>query len=279
MISPPKIFEFHDVRAYLKKYLEFLKEKNPRYSHRALAQSLGMNSSTLLRILGGERNITQKTLPQFITQFKLSRQESEYFELLVLLEQSKDPQTQWILRDRINQTRKTKFTTVESSQYLYYQDWYHAVIREYISLNPCTKDSYKKIAKSLKPKISAPQAKSSLQLLEDLNLIEINPHGFYQQTNATLTTGDKWTGLAIHNFQKQMSRLSEEALDSFEKSQRDISTITMGLSTQGLERMKLKLKEVRKELIQISLDDEGQDKVFQLNFHLFPVAEIDEDPA
>jgi uncharacterized protein (TIGR02147 family) len=274
-----RIFDFYDFRSFLKNELEFRKTLNPQYSFRSFALSMGINPSTLLRVMSRERNISSKTLPLFVKQLKLNQRESEYFELLVLFDQTPDPKPKLLIQEQINQFRKSRLTKAQPSQYEFYDKWYHTVIREYIALSPCTRNSYKDIAKKLSPVVTAPLVKASLTLLERLKLIEINSLGFYFQTSQTLTTGDDWTGTTIHSFQKQMSALGEASLDNFRKSERDISTVTMSLSETGFERMKAKLNAVRKELIQMALEDEGQNKVYQLNYQLFPLTQPIENEA
>lgn len=274
-----RIFDFYDFRSFLKNELEYRKGINPAYSYRSFALSMGINPSNLLRVMSRERNISPKTLPLFVKHLKLNQAESEYFELLVLFDQTPDLKTKALIQEQIRQFRKSRLTKTQPSQYEFYEKWYHTVIREYISLVPCTRDSYKEIAKNLTPVVTAPLVKASLELLEKLNLIETNSLGYFRQTSVTLTTGDDWTGAAIHAFQKQMSALGEAALDQYRKSERDISTITMSLSNAGLAKMKSKLSAVRKELIQIALEDEGQNKIYQLNYQLFPLTQEIEKEA
>jgi uncharacterized protein (TIGR02147 family) len=66
--------------------------------------------------------------------------------------------------------------------------------------------------------------------------------------------------------------LAQEALYSVPKTHRDISTLTLSISKQGLQRMKEKIKEFRRELLEIAKADEHADRVYQLNLQLFPLS-------
>ena len=100
MKHKPKIFDTHDYREFLKNQLEYWKSINPQYSFRAFAEKMGINSLTLLRIMDGKRNFTARTLPLFVKHLKLNQREIEYFELLVLFNQTQDTKTKLILREQ-----------------------------------------------------------------------------------------------------------------------------------------------------------------------------------
>ena len=69
--------------------------------------------------------------------------------------------------------------------------------------------------------------------------------------------------------------LAREALYSVPKTHRDISTLTLSISEQGLQHIKEKIKDCRRELLEIAKADENADRVYQLNLQLFPLSAFD----
>lgn len=68
--------------------------------------------------------------------------------------------------------------------------------------------------------------------------------------------------------------MSSEALDRTSKSERDISSLTLPMNSKTLPILKDKLRDLRQELLAMSLDSIEPNVIFQLNLQLFPVGGI-----
>src|SRR5262249_16523127 len=67
--------------------------------------------------------------------------------------------------------------------------------------------------------------------------------------------------------------LAAQALETAHDSERHHGTMTMALSEDHLARIKARLREVEQELALLASDAGGpQDRVYQLQFQLFPVS-------
>jgi len=77
--------------------------------------------------------------------------------------------------------------------------------------------------------------------------------------------------LNIINYHKQVSRLAEGAHDISAKEERDISALTLGISEEDFQRIKARIQAFRKEIMDIAMASSEPDRVYQLNFQLFPV--------
>jgi hypothetical protein len=66
--------------------------------------------------------------------------------------------------------------------------------------------------------------------LEKLGLVAKNPDGYYEHTDAMISTGDEWKSLAIQNFQIEAADLAKHAIQNIPKLDRDISTLTLSIS-------------------------------------------------
>ncbi|MCP4709584.1 MAG: TIGR02147 family protein, partial [Planctomycetes bacterium] len=66
-----------------------------------------------------------------------------------------------------------------------------------------------------------------------------------------------------------------DALSNVESMKRDISCLIVGLSQRGFETVKSKIQKFRKELADIVDKDERAEKVYHLNFQLFPTSNSD----
>lgn len=84
------IFSFNDYRSFLLAYAHVMKEKNPRWSFGAWARRLELKTtSSLTKILQGDRNPGAEITDKFVKYFRFSEQETEYFRDLIRLEKIK----------------------------------------------------------------------------------------------------------------------------------------------------------------------------------------------
>ena len=116
------------------------------------------------------------------------------------------------------------------------------------------------------------QAQKALKLLLRLGLIRKDKSGRYELTEKFVTTGEEWKSLAIQNIQREFLRLGLEALDRFTRDDRDISMLTLSASKETIEAIGDRLRDVRKEIMDMVSADEKTDGVFQVNFQVFPLS-------
>ncbi len=126
------------------------------------------------------------------------------------------------------------------------------------------------------PRISTrpPPARASVMLLEKFGLIKKTPGGGFRQTDSLISTGDEVRSLAVQRFQKENMVLASEAIDRHPRETRDISTLTCGISKKGFERLKSEIQDFRKKLASIIEADKAVDRVYQVNFQLFPLSKL-----
>jgi len=87
-----------------------------------------------------------------------------------------------------------------------------------------------------------------------------------------MTTGETWQGVAIHGFQKTAARMAMNALDSFQKPERDFSTLTISLSPGSFTAARDILKKARHEILALDEKETDPRSVYQLNLQLFPLS-------
>jgi uncharacterized protein (TIGR02147 family) len=101
-------------------------------------------------------------------------------------------------------------------------------------------------------------------------MLQLCDDGVYRPVNAFVTTGNRWHSVAIHDFQKETIKLSEQALDIHPKGMRDISTLTVALSLKDLPEIRERIKLLRQSVLSLENDNEP-DTVFQINIQVIPV--------
>ncbi len=271
------IFCYQDYRRYLQDFYTECNLRNPKFSLRAFAAKLELNVSNIVRIINGERNLSVSSLERIINYLKLREREAEYFTLIVKYNQSKNNSEKQTLYEQVLLFRKTRLRNLGQEHDEYFSNWHNVALRELLNVltTPATS---KQLSAMLIPSPKPNEIRKSLNLLQKLGLINKNSDGTFSLTEQMLSTPNEWTGTAIHLFQIAMAELGKQALDRFPKNQRDISTLTLSLSEEGLVKIKDILKKARGEILEIANADKKPDRICQLNFQFFPLSTVQKEP-
>lgn len=254
-----------------------MRKNSPKgYSFRAMSRQLGFASPNYLKlVIDGQRNIGKRVVQQIANGLGLDNLESEYFEYMILLERSKtDIDRNW-LYSQIARLRSGKVVSAnESNHYAFYENWYNPIVRELVLGKNAESINYSEIAELVSPSISEDEAQKSIELLTEKGLIEVDAegnfcHGYPEMSAETESNAD-----AVKKYHSDMIDFGKAAIDGFKREEREISSVTMRVSEEGYQKVQKRIKEFREEIIHIILEDEGTDRVSQLNFQLFPVSGV-----
>ena len=266
------VYDYFDYRKFINDSYKARKAEDSRFSYRYIGSKVGFTSAGFFtKILQGKTNISMKTALAFCSLFKLTKQETHYFETLVQFNQSGTHESRRFFFERLLSLKQSVGRDLVPEQYELFSNWYTVVIREMINYFPLT-DNFRELAGAIIPSIKESEAKKAVILLSKLGLITKNPDGFYEQTDRLLTTGSEWTSLAIDKFQIDTAVLAGEAISTLPKEQRDISTCTLSISEKTFEAIRERTKQFRKELLELARADSVADRTYHLNVHLFPVS-------
>jgi len=267
------IFEYDNYRAYLGDLYKLYKETKPHFSYRYFSQKAGFRSPNFLKlVIEGKRNLSAESIEKFTNALKLGKKETEFFRVLVYLNQARTVGEKKIYAEQLMQFRPFRYIhPLRQDQYRYYADWHNIAVRELTMLPEFSEDPAW-IARRLVPPISPQQAQKALDLLLQLGLLKRDESGRLVQADAFISTGDEVTSTSVANYHRTMIRMGAEAMDRFAGPDRDISSVTMTLSEKNFQEIKTLIQRFRKELLAIADQDQSPEGVYQVNFQLFPLA-------
>lgn len=266
------LFEYDNYRVYLKDLYNELKGATRHFSYRYFSKMAGFRSPNFLKlVMDGNRNLSADGIEKFSRALRHNKEESIFFRNLVLLNQAVTLEERKFYAEQLIRSRfYKKVHPLKKAQYHYYTNWYFIPIRELVALKDFREDP-EWIAHRLSPPITAHEAKQALVELEQLGLIKRNDAGTLVQTDTFVSTGDEVTSTSVAHFHKEMIQKGAEAIDRFDIKDRDISSVTLGLSRQGASQVKDLVSRFRKELMVIAKQEEELEGVYQVNFQLFPL--------
>ena len=267
------IFSYIDYRAFLKDYYEEQKKNTRFFSYRYFAKKAGINSPNFLKqIIESKRNLTDITIKKFITALNLNEKEANFFRHLVLFNQAKTAQEKQehyaVMLSMMHTIKEQKLT---AEQHEYYNKWYVSVIRELICLYEF-KDNYKEIAAALSPPISSREVRFAVKVLLKLKMIEKLPNGTYRQTTSAIISNSEVARMAVRNFNREMLKKAELALDNTPVAERQIYGVTIGLSKAGYDVLVSEMAAFRDRIVAITNNDKYSSRVYQMHPQFFPLS-------
>lgn len=273
----PNIFNYEDYRSFLRDYYTEMKNKMPAFSYKYLAGKAGIaNKGFLFNILNGKKDLCKPYIFRIANILKLNKQETEYFEILIALSQANTPEEQHHYYERLIDLKGDGLAgaqVIRKDQYEFYARWWHAAIRSVIDIKGFDGD-YKNLAKQLHPEITIRQAKQSVALLLKLGLILKNSKHEYRVADKLISTGKEPPASGVLNFHLDTLDLAKQAIKELPKPIRNISGLTLGISEEGYNTLCDEIRNFRKRILQLAKNSRDADRVYQLNFHFFPMSAI-----
>lgn len=275
MTIRPLIFEYLNYRLYLKDLFRFKKTEKAGFSFRAFSRLAGLKSSNFLKlVIDGKRNLSGEAIHKFAKGFRLSGEESQFFESLVQFEQSSNAEEKNFYYDRILKSRSyNDVRLLEAHQYAYFSNWHFVAIRELVTIKDFQEDP-SWINKRLGTRLHAEEVKKAIHILLTLGLLTRDEKGKLTQTVEKITTSPEMGMLALINFHREMLRKASESLEKHWSSQRDISALTVAVSKKQYEKIRERLNQVRREIHAMTEEGDNKEVIYQVNLQLFPLSEV-----
>lgn len=249
-----------DFRSYLRSELVRRTKQNPKYSLRAFARSLQVQSGFLSKILLGQRRVTEATIQKFGAKLGLSPKEIEAFL------QNSDSAT-------VSATAENQdFKQIAYDHFQIISDWYHFAILELAAVQNF-EPTAKWISKVLG--ISLVEAQDAIDRLIRLDYIRVKPKGSWELREGFSTTlGTELSASALRKMQKQILEMAILALDNVPVEKRDQTAMTMAIDTSLIPQAKEKITKFRRELCSFLESGKKKDGVYQLSVSLYPVTQF-----
>lgn len=248
-----------DFRRLLQSELVKRTKNNPRYSLRAFARHLEVQSGFLSNLLNGKRSLTSATIRRFGKKLGLSSQQISIYEE----------------KNNASREHSISYQQISLDYFTMISDWYHFAILELMTVKGFQSNV---LWISRKLGISAAEAQLAIDRLMRLGYIQINKKGNWSPSEGhTTTLGTKDTTEALRKMQKQILEKAITALQTVSPSLRDQSGMTMAISMSRLPQAKEKIKKFRRELCQYLEGGKTKEAVYQLSVSLYPLSQENED--
>jgi uncharacterized protein (TIGR02147 family) len=266
------VFQFLDAREFLKQAYLVRKSEDPAFSQRYLAQALGGTSSSLFRqLLAGKSRLTGARVLKLARLFRLSKPETAYFENLVAYTEAEGEEEKRHAFEKLKAGDPSgRHALLAASQLEYLSKWQYAAVRELLAIHDFRGD-YAGLGQLLDPALSEAEARNAVELLSRLKLIRKNAQGGYEPTDRVVLSGPKASPEAVRPLLIGHLDLARRALEELPASVRPFSNATLSVSEATVRLIHEKFLAFRREAFDLATRDEKADRLYQMNFQLFPL--------
>ena len=273
------IYDYSDYRKFLQEFYELEKSLDPSFSYRVFAAAVGMDASLLLKILQGKRHISPKCIDVFVNFFHFKDAKAEYFREMIAYGKAKNDKDVRSHFETLQKMRPAACRELDEARYRYFQQWYYPMVRSALDVfNYRGTQDAAALGECCIPKLSASQVENAVDALLQLGLAHARNDGRVVPTEAHLKTKEHWLSACISDYQSSIAELAGKSIQNTPKEKRDISTLTMALDSQQIDKIREILAKTRKAIVNVvnAMPPQICDSVYQLNFQLFPMMKKEE---
>ena len=218
-----------DLKTYLQEELVLRCNRNPSYSLRSFAKAIGVSPSFLSKLLNGQRRITEEVFQKIVTNLNLEPDVRNAF----MGEEAKSSELEMAFRD------------LQLEYFKIISDWYHYALIELTNL-----DGFKNSPEWISSKlgITINQAKSAIDRLLNLDLLEMKDGKLRPTSGGNTTTKNDFTDLAFKKMQDDLLKKAISSLWDEDLSKRDHTSISMAINPDDIPEVKKRLTKMRRDL-------------------------------
>lgn len=268
------IYNYFHYRDYLQAVYDWRKSHENGFSHRSFSNDAGITSPNYLhRVLKGERTLSEEYCEKFCTALRLQGNEKSYFLALVKFNNESDvTQKEVMLRNLLSLRYRQGIHRINDKKLQFFNKWYYPLIRE-LAVILDFKNDYNLLARNCIPRITAQQAQNAVAYLVKNGFLRTDENGTMLRTDPIMSSGNEVSSKILRNYHKQTLTQSIESLDSIDKGNRDVSSLTLSVSRKTFNEMKKEIADFRKRLLQMAKHDENPEIVCLAGFQLIPRSE------
>jgi|GEM_PF-6488993 len=165
------VFAYSSYRKFLADYLKEQRAFSPTFNQAKLAKKLGVGASTLKMIQTGARNLTVHHIHSFAGGMGLSPKEHDFFEALVLFEQSDSAAERRYYKKRLAQINEKSARSTRLNLQDVMKEWYIPAILIHLL---DSKQAFDEAKVGAKLGIAVARVHETVETLKRLGIVEVH---------------------------------------------------------------------------------------------------------
>lgn len=245
----------------LKEGLVLRQQSNPRYSLRAFARDLSVDSSTLSQILNGKRPIPAKIAKDVARKLELDAKETTLF-----VESINRSQTSI---DSIKIAPLDKRFMLDDSYFKVIAEWEHYAVLDLYDL-----EDFRPTTEYIERKLNLTESRT-LQVLSNLEVcgLLVKTKSGYKKAHPDIRTTEDSRGEALNQAHLEELELAKIKLKEIEKEFRDFSSSTYAIDPEKMDEAKTIIREFRQKMGALLKSGEKKE-VYMLAIQFYPLTDL-----
>ncbi|HEX4925914.1 MAG TPA: TIGR02147 family protein [Bdellovibrionales bacterium] len=271
----PDIFTYHDYRAFLRDWFEYLKKTDGGFSLRGLAKQSGISSAYMPMVLSGRRRLSEDNLNKIILSLRLDPAQRSYLRILCQFADSRTQEDSLKALERAQRFQSYKQLNpkeAETSSYL--SNWHYVVIRE-LAATPEFKDDAHWLQEQLRFHVPLSEIEKALTFLKAYKFIDRREDGSFYLPEKQIDCVGEVFRVVLSQFHKKMFQLGAKAIEDVPSTERLITGLTMSLSPKSFEKVKALLDHTMSELERIASEETQPEAVYHVSLAGFPLTQTE----
>jgi uncharacterized protein (TIGR02147 family) len=269
----PVIYAYNDFRKYIGDYQCRRQKIDAHFTKSEFSRSLQLPNtrSYFIDVINGKK-LTAVFVERFVTAMELGTDEAQYFRMLVKFNQAERADERELYFDQLIALNRTPIKVISKKMFIYYKNHYNSTIRALLNVIDF-KDDFPFLAKKIVPSISTKQAKESIKLLQELELIAPDENGCLRPTDKTINAEEFTNDEFIRQYQLSCLELARDTVLQSNSNQKLVATNTVSISETGYSRLLNRINKFRSEVRAIvNKDEDPAEKVYQLTISFIPLS-------
>ncbi|MGZ3653762.1 MAG: TIGR02147 family protein [Bdellovibrionota bacterium] len=229
--------------------------RNPRYSLRAFAKSLGVSHTLLSLAMSGRRPLSRKSALRIAERLELPPERAA----TLLSSEGRKP---------VPHRLAAEFALIDLETFNLISDWIHYAILSLIETKGARFEA-KWIARRLG--LNEMQAKVAMDRLVSLDLVQ-EVKGKWRRTHKPIKIENQKSTPNTRNFQRQLIEKALESLDRDPIEIRDFSSITLPMHPRQIPYAKERIRQFRRELAAELRQKDSPKEVYNLTVQIYPIS-------
>lgn len=278
MSPAPDLHDYANFRLYLRDVFAWQrKRKNEAFLQRSISETLGVASTGFLsNMLAGRKNLTAIQTRRLASLLGLGESDSLFFDAMVQYGQAREPEEKQVWFERMAHLQTIRLRTLQGEALSLFSRPELVFLFEWLTFSEYDGDS-EKLGRLFDPPFSASQVENAFKDLERLRLVGRDSKGRLRTVDHALSSGQNVKSADLVRFHERCMALARRSLRRVPASDRDLGVLTLGLSAEAFEQVKTELASFRRRLMALALQENAPDRLYQFNFHAFPLTRSRED--
>lgn len=280
----PVLGEYTDFRTYLHDFYQFKRRESHSslrpYTYGHFSASANIKSPNYLKlIIEGQRNLSKEMIKKFSRAIGHSKEEHEEFEALVLYGQAKTPleRNQFLKSlSEIRVRQQIKRGQIRQEAYDKVPSWVSWVLFALADQEGVQFD-VDKLRELMRNKATADEIKKSMDRLIESGELVRDESGAVKKGRLLMSGSEDIPVELVRKLQAELIYLGLESLFQDRPQDREFGALTLALTEQEYEQLKFEVRQLKKRWFRdfsVNRQTTKGDRVFQLNFQLFPVTKM-----